>query len=144
MWCHCCTTPAELFERQPAACLNTLLSAAPRRSVVATACVYLRRFYVRRCLCEYDPRAVAPACLYLAAKAEEAQAQAKALFHFMKKLNASGPPLLLRCMHEQDAQGPAAFPGCCSRYCLLLVMKQPPDRAASAAHWASDCAGSLS
>jgi len=47
--------------------------------------MYLRRFYVRRCLCEYDPRAVAPACLYLAAKAEEAQAQAKALFHFMKK-----------------------------------------------------------
>ncbi|KAK9835001.1 hypothetical protein WJX81_003331 [Elliptochloris bilobata] len=61
-----------------------------RRRVVATACVYLRRFYVRRCLCEYDPRSVAPACLYLAAKAEEAQAQAKALFHFMKKLNASG------------------------------------------------------
>jgi cyclin C len=52
--------------------------------------MYLRRFYVRRCLCEYDPRAVAPACLYLAAKAEEAQAQAKALFHFMKKLNSAG------------------------------------------------------
>lgn len=87
------------LSRQPTACLYNPAERRPRRSVVATACVYLRRFYVRRCLCEYDPRAVAPACLYLAAKAEEAQAQAKALFHFMKKLNASGPPSLLRCLH---------------------------------------------
>lgn len=76
---------------------------------MATACMYLRRFYVRRCLCEYDPRAVAPACLYLAAKAEEAQAQAKALFHFMKKLNAAGAaparPSRLRSRR-------AAAPGC--------------------------------
>ena len=91
------------LSRQPTACPHDPAEHHPRRSVVATACVYLRRFYVRRCLCEYDPRAVAPACLYLAAKAEEAQAQAKALFHFMKKLNASGPAPLLQCMHEQNA-----------------------------------------
>lgn len=91
------------LSRQPTACPHNPAERRHRRSVVATACVYLRRFYVRRCLCEYDPRAIAPACLYLAAKAEEAQAQAKALFHFMKKLNASGPPPLLHCMHEQSA-----------------------------------------
>ena len=92
--------------------------------MVATACVYLRRFYVRRCLCEYDPRAVAPACLYLAAKAEEAQAQAKALFHFTKKLNASGARLpvaaplqilyqpLLFQWFRQRKEGLLALPAC--------------------------------
>eukprot|EP00884_Botryococcus_braunii_P016835 jgi/Botrbrau1/3835/Bobra.0183s0060.1 len=59
-----------------------------RQRVVATAVTYLRQFYLRACLVEVDPRLLAPACLYLAAKAEEAQLQAKVLLHFIKKMHA--------------------------------------------------------
>lgn len=36
---------------------------------------------------EYDPRLVAPACLYLAAKAEESTVQAKALVFYIRKIS---------------------------------------------------------
>ncbi|GAQ90210.1 Cyclin family protein [Klebsormidium nitens] len=57
-----------------------------RQRVVATAVCYMRRMYVSKSLCEYDPRLVAPACLYLASKAEESVAQAKLLVFYAKKL----------------------------------------------------------
>ena len=55
--------------------------------VVAVATIFMRRFYVHHDFCEYDPRLVAPACLYLASKTEESLIQAKVLFHFMKRIN---------------------------------------------------------
>ena len=58
--------------------------------VAATACTYFRRFYLKKNLCEFDPRLVGPACLFLACKTEECQVQAKILYHFMRKLNATG------------------------------------------------------
>ncbi len=58
---------------------------APGRAV-ATACVYFRRFSAAHEVCERDPRLVAPACLYLACKAEESQLQAKLLFYAMRKV----------------------------------------------------------
>lgn len=54
--------------------------------VAATACVFFRRFYLRNDFCAVDPRAVAPAALYLAGKVEETLMQARYLFHIMQKL----------------------------------------------------------
>lgn len=60
--------------------------AKVRQRVVATAIAYFRRIYVKKAYSEYDPRLVAPCCLYLAAKAEECTVQAKVLVFYMKKL----------------------------------------------------------
>ncbi|OIT29360.1 cyclin-C1-2 [Nicotiana tabacum] len=57
-----------------------------RQRVVATAVTYMRRVYVRRSMTEYDPRLVAPTCLYLASKAEESTVQARLLVFYIKKL----------------------------------------------------------
>ncbi|CAN4101332.1 unnamed protein product [Withania somnifera] len=57
-----------------------------RQRVVATAITYMRRVYVRRNMTEYDPRLVAPTCLYLASKAEESTVQARLLVFYIKKL----------------------------------------------------------
>ncbi|KDP45294.1 hypothetical protein JCGZ_15159 [Jatropha curcas] len=57
-----------------------------RQRVVATAVTYMRRVYTRRSMSEYDPRLVAPSCLYLAAKAEESTVQARLLVFYIKKL----------------------------------------------------------
>ncbi|KAH9318256.1 hypothetical protein KI387_020025, partial [Taxus chinensis] len=57
-----------------------------RQRVVATAVTYFRRVYTRKSFAEYDPRLVAPTCLYLASKAEESTIQAKLLIYCMKKL----------------------------------------------------------
>ena len=48
--------------------------------------MYFRRFSAVHDFSEYDPRLLAPACLYLACKAEEAQLQAKLLFYAMRKV----------------------------------------------------------
>jgi len=56
-----------------------------RQRVVATAAVYFRRFYLRSSFEEHDPRLVAPACLFLAAKAEESAVQARHLEQAAKK-----------------------------------------------------------
>ncbi|CAA3021186.1 cyclin-C1-2-like isoform X1 [Olea europaea subsp. europaea] len=56
-----------------------------RQRVVATAITYMRRVYVRS-MSEYDPRLVAPSCLYLASKAEESTVQARLLVFYIKKL----------------------------------------------------------
>ncbi|KAK9726600.1 hypothetical protein RND81_05G226200 [Saponaria officinalis] len=57
-----------------------------RQRVVATAITYMRRVYTSRSLTEYDPRLLAPTCLYLAAKAEESTVQARLLVFYIKKL----------------------------------------------------------
>lgn len=57
-----------------------------RQRVVATAIAYMRRVYTRKSMTEYDPRLVAPACLYLASKAEESTVQARLLVFYIKKL----------------------------------------------------------
>ncbi|MCO5553439.1 hypothetical protein L7F22_006960 [Adiantum nelumboides] len=52
---------------------------------------YLRQvwlFVCRKSFSEYDPRLVAPTCLYLASKAEESTVQAKLLIIYMKKTRA--------------------------------------------------------
>ena len=62
----------------------------PVDRVAATACVYFRRFYLKENFCEYDPRLVGPACLFLACKSEESQVQAKVLFQMLKKVSTTG------------------------------------------------------
>ncbi|KAK9944736.1 hypothetical protein M0R45_010288 [Rubus argutus] len=57
-----------------------------RQRVVATAVTYMRRVYTRKTMSEYDPRLVAPTCLYLASKAEESTVQAKLLVFYIRKL----------------------------------------------------------
>uniref|UniRef100_A0A6N2LDP8 B-like cyclin n=1 Tax=Salix viminalis TaxID=40686 RepID=A0A6N2LDP8_SALVM len=54
--------------------------------VVATAVTYMRRLYTRKSMSEYDPRLVAPTCLYLASKAEESTVQARLLVYCIKKM----------------------------------------------------------
>ncbi|XP_043718496.1 cyclin-C1-1-like [Telopea speciosissima] len=62
------------------------LSVKVRQRVVATAVTYMRRAYTRKSMTEYDPRLVAPTCLYLASKAEESTVQARLLVFYIKKL----------------------------------------------------------
>ncbi|XP_077250255.1 cyclin-C1-1-like [Tasmannia lanceolata] len=57
-----------------------------RQRVVATAVTYFRRVYTRKSMTEYDPRLVAPTCLYLASKAEESTVQARLLVFYIKKI----------------------------------------------------------
>lgn len=57
-----------------------------RQRVVATAITYMRRVYASKSLTEYDPRLVAPACLYLSAKSEESTVQARLLVFYIKKM----------------------------------------------------------
>ena len=65
-----------------------------QNSVAAVAVTYLRRFYARFPLANTDARLLAPACVYLAAKAEESQLQAKLLLHFVRKTQAETPGVL--------------------------------------------------
>lgn len=58
--------------------------------VAGTACIFFRRFYLKKSFCEYDPRHVGPVCLYLACKAEESQIQAKILFQMLRKVHTTG------------------------------------------------------
>ncbi|XP_068321901.1 cyclin-C1-2-like [Pyrus communis] len=57
-----------------------------RQRVVATAVTYMRHVYTKKSMSEYDPRLVAPTCLYLASKAEESTRQAKLLVFYIKKM----------------------------------------------------------
>ncbi|CAH9075397.1 unnamed protein product [Cuscuta epithymum] len=57
-----------------------------RQRVIATAIAYMRRVYVRKSMTEYDPRLVAPACLYLASKAEETTVPARNVVFIIKKI----------------------------------------------------------
>ncbi|KAH7862984.1 hypothetical protein Vadar_011811 [Vaccinium darrowii] len=57
-----------------------------RQRVVATAVAYMRRVYTKKSMTEYDPRILAPTCLYLASKAEESTVQARLLVFYTRKL----------------------------------------------------------
>ncbi|PSR94946.1 Cyclin-C1-2 like [Actinidia chinensis var. chinensis] len=46
----------------------------------------MRRVYTKKSMTEYDPRVVAPTCLYLASKAEESTVQARVLVYYTRKL----------------------------------------------------------
>lgn len=59
-----------------------------RQRVVATAVAYMRRVYTKKSMTEYDPRILAPTCLYLASKAEESTVQARLLVFYTRKLYA--------------------------------------------------------
>lgn len=61
-------------------------SVKVRQRVVATAVAYMRRVYTRKSMTEYDPRLVAPTCLYLASKAEESTVQARLLVFYIRKI----------------------------------------------------------
>ncbi|KAL8170176.1 hypothetical protein V2J09_021980 [Rumex salicifolius] len=56
-----------------------------RQRVVATAITYMRRVYTRKSMAECEPRVLAPACLYLASKAEETTIQARHLVSYNKR-----------------------------------------------------------
>ncbi|XP_062198535.1 cyclin-C1-1 isoform X1 [Phragmites australis] len=60
-----------------------------RQRVIATAITYFRRVYTRKSMTEYDPRLVAPTCLYLASKVEESTVQARLLVFYIKKMCGS-------------------------------------------------------
>lgn len=66
--------------------------------VAATACIFFRRFYCRNDFCTIDPRCLAPAALYLAAKVEETLLTARYLFQLMQTLSSEGtlPSMILR------------------------------------------------
>ncbi|KAG8488439.1 hypothetical protein CXB51_016471 [Gossypium anomalum] len=95
--------------------LKLAQSVKVRQRVVATAVTYMRRVYTRfgsveasvflyivcyesltivfhfsfrKSMSEYDPRLIAPTCLYLASKAEESTVQARLLVFYIKKLNS--------------------------------------------------------
>ncbi|KAI8574226.1 hypothetical protein RHMOL_Rhmol01G0338300 [Rhododendron molle] len=57
-----------------------------RQRVVATAVAYMRRVYTKKSMTEYDPRVLAPTCLYLASKAEESTVQARLLVFYTRKI----------------------------------------------------------
>lgn len=57
-----------------------------RQRVAATAAVYFKRFFVRACIKDHDPRLIAPVALYLAAKVEEHTLPAKVVIAHMTSL----------------------------------------------------------
>ena len=59
--------------------------------MIATAQVFFRRFYLSASFREYDPRLVAPTCIFVAAKVEECAVNAKIL---LQKLNKSESSLI--------------------------------------------------
>lgn len=57
-----------------------------RQRVSATAAVYFKRFFIRNCIKDHDPRLIAPVALYLAAKVEEHTLPAKVIIAHMTSL----------------------------------------------------------
>lgn len=47
------------------------MSLKLRHRVVATACVYFRRFYIEYSFCEFEPALIGATCIQLASKVEE-------------------------------------------------------------------------
>ena len=56
-----------------------------KQRVIATAIIYFKRIYVSVGLSQYDPRIVAPTCVFIAAKCEECPANAKAVIAAAKR-----------------------------------------------------------
>lgn len=95
----------ELFKRQACACLirqigQKLKESCKRPSAlsVATAMVYMHRFYMFHKFQDYPPQSVAPCALFLAAKVEETPVKLEYVIKTTHIItNPSAPPL-----HPQD------------------------------------------
>lgn len=70
---------------------------------------------------EYDPRLVAPTCLYLASKAEESTVQARLLVFYIKKLSNSF--LLNLLLHELLCVWSSKFTNI-AIFCLAFVIEK--------------------
>jgi cyclin C len=57
-----------------------------RQRVIATAQVFLKRFYLKNSLLDFDPNLVVPTCLYLAAKVEECTTPGRVFDAGMRRL----------------------------------------------------------
>jgi len=62
-----------------------------RQRVVASATTYFRRFYVNNSFIDFDPRLIAPTCLYLASKVEECITHACIFEKAMKSIDKEWP-----------------------------------------------------
>ncbi|KAJ6544262.1 cyclin-like protein [Mycena capillaripes] len=62
----------------------------PQRAI-ATATVFLRRFYLKNSYCETDPFVVIAACCYVAAKAEECPVHIKTVVHDARQIFGHDP-----------------------------------------------------
>jgi len=60
-----------------------------KQRLIATAIVYFKRFYIKNSFLHYDPRLIAPTCLYVASKVEECSLQAKVLCMKLKGMDVS-------------------------------------------------------
>lgn len=72
-----------------------ILHTTSSHRVAATAAVYFQRFYLRNDFCVWDPRNIAPACVYLASKTEESPLQAKFLLQYIRSLSSMCIVLIL-------------------------------------------------
>jgi Cyclin, N-terminal domain len=90
----------------------------------ASAAVYFWRFFVQNDFRDHDPRRIALASLYLAAKAEECHVQAKLLFHCMQKISGSDCRDVETLLHllppDRLIDGQAAW-----RACEMADRKRP-------------------
>ncbi|MFH4979929.1 hypothetical protein AB6A40_006638 [Gnathostoma spinigerum] len=80
-----------------------------RMQVIATACVYFRRFYARRSLKDIDPFLLAPTCLFLASKVEEHGMMShtkliQATNNALKRWPFIPQDLMIRVQHIQEAE----------------------------------------
>jgi len=72
------------------------------QSVIATASVYYHMFYAKQSFKRHDRLAVAIACVFLAAKAEEAPKPIKAVIHAMYSYRFRKNPVLRRRIMEDE------------------------------------------
>ncbi|VDP22976.1 unnamed protein product [Onchocerca flexuosa] len=80
-----------------------------RMQVIATACVYFRRFYARRSLKDIDPFLLAPTSLFLASKVEEHGMMShnkliQATNNALKRWPFIQQDLMIRVQHIQEAE----------------------------------------
>ncbi|KAI1720263.1 cyclin-C [Ditylenchus destructor] len=87
-----------------------------RMQVIATACVYFRRFYARRSFKDVDPFLLAPTCIWLASKVEETGVLSttkllSAVQNALKKWPSLNQELVIRqqLLHEAE-------------FCILEIM----------------------
>ncbi|KAL6066501.1 RNA polymerase II holoenzyme cyclin-like subunit [Balamuthia mandrillaris] len=64
---------------------------ALRQRVIASATIFFRRFYIFNSFSEFDPRLIAPTCLYLACKVEECITHARIFEKAMHSIDRNWP-----------------------------------------------------
>ncbi|KHN73490.1 Cyclin-C [Toxocara canis] len=89
--------------------MDSQLPHKTRMQVIATACVYFRRFYARRSLKDIDPFLLAPTCLFLASKVEEHGMMShnkliQATNNALKRWPFIQQELMIRVQHIQEAE----------------------------------------